>query len=155
MELERYWEAFLLSHPQHRGSGYVEAFAFGNTARMADKLAALVVSGKKTATSGLLWMAEHEHRPRIGVGDLSIVLDGAAQPMCIIETIDVQTVLFRDVDDAFARDYGEGERVLAWWQAQMWDYYRTECAQLGREPTQDMPLICERFRVVYPEQYVA
>lgn len=56
---------------------------------------------------------------------------------------------FKDIDAQFAYDYGEGERTLVWWKQHLWDYYRQECADLGRSATEEMPLVCERFQVVY------
>jgi uncharacterized protein YhfF len=57
---------------------------------------------------------------------------------------------FSEVDEEFARDYGEGDRTLAWWRPNLWRYYEQECRSLSRTPSEDMPLICERFEVVYP-----
>lgn len=58
---------------------------------------------------------------------------------------------FSEIDAAFARDYGEGDRTLAWWQTHLWEYYVEECAVLGRTPSVEMPLLCERFTLVYHE----
>ena len=75
------------------------------------------------------------------------------EPVCIIETTEVRVVPFCEVDARFAYDYGEGDRSLAWWRAHLWAYYVDECASLGRQAGRqaegDMPLVCERFRVVF------
>lgn len=53
------------------------------------------------------------------------------------------------VDDGATKEApGEGERTLEWWKEHLWNYYAQECLQLGRQATEEMPLICERFRVV-------
>jgi hypothetical protein len=31
-----------------------------------------------------------------------------------------------------------------------WEVFSRECAALGREPAENMPLLCEKFRVMYP-----
>ncbi len=38
--LEHFWQDFLQVHPHLKATGYYEAFAFGNTERMARELAA-------------------------------------------------------------------------------------------------------------------
>jgi uncharacterized protein YhfF len=149
--VERFWQRYLLTRPDGVGLRYFEAFGFGNTPEMADELADLVLRGIKTATSGLLWEYEDRQKPRFVVGDLHIVLSGAGKPLAVIETVELRIVPFSEIDAAFARDYGEGNRTLAWWQSHLWEYDVEECAALGRTPSPDMPLICERFKVVYHE----
>src|SRR6266516_2393140 len=150
-EIEQLWNNYVQSHPYLQEQGYYEAFRFGNTEQMANELAALVVRGVKTATSCLLWELEQEQRPEVQVGDYSIVTDWEHRPVCIIQTTEVNLVPFKDIDAQFAYDYGEGDRTLAWWKQEMWDYYVQECASMGRQATQEMPLVCERFQVVYKE----
>lgn len=80
----------------------------------------------------------------------SIVTTWDKVPVCIVETIELRTMPFKDADAQFAYDYGEGDRTLAWWKDHNWDYYMQECNAIGREATEDMPIVCERVRVVYP-----
>jgi uncharacterized protein YhfF len=148
-EIEQFWQDYLQSHPHLQAKRYVEAFVFGDTQHMANELAELVVRGVKTATSSLLWTIEQEKKPLIQAGDYSIVTDWEQRPVCIIETTEVNIVPFKDIDAQFAYDYGEGERTLAWWKQHLWEYYVQECTRIGRHATQEMPLVCERFQVVY------
>ncbi len=82
------------------------------------------------------------------VGDLSIITNWDGEPLCIIETTEVQVKAFNQVDEQHAYDEGEGDRSLAYWRQVHWQVFSAECAALGRKPTEDMPLVCERFRVV-------
>jgi uncharacterized protein YhfF len=126
----------------------MDAFSFGTTAEQADELAELVRTGAKTATSMLLWELEAEGQPLWRVGDRATVLDSAGRPVCVIETTDLAVKPFHAVDEAFARDYGEGDRSLAWWRRVMLIYYSEVAERLGKRPSEEMLLICERFRVV-------
>jgi len=149
--LEAFWSAYLHSLPeQDRNITYYEAFSFGNTPQAADTILAFVLQGRKTATSMLLWELEHKGKTPWHVGDQHIVLDGASNPRCIIQTTKLRILPFQDVDAQFAYDYGEGDQTLAWWRKEMWAYYLEECKQLGKQAHEDMPLICERFKLVYP-----
>lgn len=151
-DVETFWRSFLdsLHADESRPQGYYEAFRFGNTPRMADELAGLVLRGIKTATSDLLWALEAKGKIPQRVGDFHIVLKWSGDPVCIIQTVELRVMPFRDVDAAFAYDYGEGDRTVEWWRQNLWEYYAEEGRALGREPHQDMPLVCERFQVVYP-----
>ena len=113
-------------------------FAFGDGPALADELAALVVNGCKTAT---VMTPDDPDRPEIG--QLSIVLDGAGHPRCVIETIELTERRFDEIDEAFAFEEGEGDRSLASWREGHERYFR----RLGLFAP-DMTLLCERFRLV-------
>ena len=55
-KIERYWNEYLDSIPlgENRPCRYVESFSFGFTAVDALEIAALVLSGTKTATGSVL-----------------------------------------------------------------------------------------------------
>lgn len=93
-EFEPFWSA---ARPALDRARFYEAFAFGDSERMADELAQLVLAGVKRATASLAWTYEFEHKPRPKPGDLSIVTSGAGTPLCIIETTAVDEVAFDDV----------------------------------------------------------
>ena len=113
----------------------------------ADKLGALVVSGIKTATSSLYWgyAAESEALPQ--PGDLSIIINWAGEPLCLIRTTQVHLLPFNQVDAQFAVDEGDGS--LDNWRQVHWAYYSRMCKAIGQEPAEDMPVVCERFEVLY------
>ncbi|MBA8877800.1 ASCH domain-containing protein [Phyllobacterium myrsinacearum] len=120
-----------------------ETFAFGDSPELADELLALVLSGKKTATCCSVrdYDENVEGKPRVGRRD--VVLDGAGNPAAIIETVEITYRRFEDVDEAFARDEGEGSATLAEWRSDHESYFRRNG---GFSP--DMELLCERFRLV-------
>ncbi len=122
---------------------------FGNTPDMASKLGELVRSGVKTATASLLWAWEAEGAPAPRVGDVEIVVDWAGRYLALIETTEVRIVPYRDVEAAFAQDEGEGDRSLAHWRRVHWRYFSGECRALGLRPTEDMPVVCQRFRLLH------
>lgn len=128
-----------------------DAWGFGSTPEVADTLSQLVVEGTKTATCSLYWSYEYEQEPLPKSGDLSIILGGDDNPVCIIQTIEVQVRPFNQVDDQFAFDEGEGDRSLAYWRQVHWYVFSIECEQIGLEPNEDMPLVCERFKVLYKQ----
>lgn len=149
---EAFWQQYLdsLPHANEAAQRFYEVFCIGSSEEGADEGAELIQRGVKTATSSLLWEHQATNKPLPEVGSLSIVTDGRGHPVCVIETISVEIKGFAEVDASFAYDYGEWDRTLEGWRAHCWAYYAEQCRALGREPSQDMPLVCERFRVVYP-----
>jgi len=83
------------------------------------------------------------------VGDLSVILDGAGAPRAVIETTELRVVPFEEVDAEHAHAEGEGDRTLAHWRAVHERFWR-EHSENERGYAPDMPVLCERFRLVYP-----
>lgn len=149
--VESYWRAYLEMLPDDspaRQETY-EAWSFGDGPQMADDLGALVVCGRKTATCSALWELEAEDEPVARVGEKSVVLDGNGGPLCVIETTEVEIRRFDEMDERFARDEGEGDRSLEHWREAHRQFFSRTLPGIGRRFSEDMPLVCERFRVVY------
>lgn len=125
------------------------AWAFGDSPELADELLALVLAGTKTATAGALWdyEAAAESVPR--VGDLSIVLDGRAHPRALLQVVRVDVVPFDEVGAEHARLEGEGDLSLKHWQDVHREYF-TRAAEHDRGFSDTMPVVLERFELVYP-----
>jgi len=149
---EAFWQGYLASLLDAKDAvrRFYEVFQIGDTHEGADEGASLIKQGVKTATSSLLWTYETVNKPLPEVGSLSIVTDGAGDPVCVVETIAVDIKGFAEVDTVFAYDYGEWDRTLETWRARCWEFYAPRCLALGKIPTPEMPLVCERFIVVYP-----
>lgn len=113
----------------------------GGTPELADCGAALILDGTKTATSSRFSDYPDGRIPFAGA--LSVLLDGRERPVGIVETIRVETVRFRDVTEAMARAYGEGERRLAWWRREIGAWYRDKAAREGSRFSEDDAILWE------------
>jgi uncharacterized protein YhfF len=150
LEYEDFWAAGEQLHAElSRRERFVEAFAFGDSERMAKALNALVLSGVKRATASLAWRYEHDPVPQPKAGDLCIVTSWSKQPLCIIETMAVEVVPFNEVTEDFARTEGEDDGTLESWRRNHTTFFAGECARIGRTPNDSMLVVCERFRVVF------
>lgn len=151
-EMDAFWRAYreVCSDEGTLPEATYPAWAFGDSPRMANRLGALVVRGEKTATCSLLWSYEVEGEALPREGAREIILDGEGRPMCVVETGQVDIRPFNAVDEEFARAEGEGDRTLAYWRDAHWRFFTRECERIGREPDETMPLVCERFRVIFP-----
>ena len=147
-DIAAFWAASRTQRPQ-LPEALVEAWAFGATPAHADELLDLVVRGVKTGTASSLWDYEATGDPVPQPGEFSIILDGAGVPRAVIETTDVRIVSFDRVDAAHAYAEGEDDRSLDSWREVHERYWREHSENpRGFEP--DMPVICERFRLLLP-----
>jgi len=155
-DVEAFWQlarfhARLNSAPTYFGPTTLEvvpppAWAFGDSAEEGDELLQLVLDGTKTATASALWDYETESEALPEAGNLSILLDGSGRPRALINTTDVAVVPFDEVDEEHARLEGEGDRSLDHWRAAHERFFG-DVSSRGFEP--DMPVVLERFEVIY------
>lgn len=149
--VREFWAAFKAARSlgDEVDARFFEAFVFDDNEPSANALADLVVGGIKQATAGLVWSFEAAGVPLPKPGDLSVVTNWAGQPRCVIETTRADIVPFADVSAEFAAVEGEGDGSLDYWRRAHDAYFARECQRIGRTPQPDMPVSCERFRVVY------
>ena len=144
------WAAYAATCSVDPTPRFLEAFHFDDNAPSADELAALVLAGTKRATAALFWAHEAGQSPLPRPGHLSIVTTFDGAPVCIIETRRVDIVPFEEVGAEFAAIEGEGDGSLAYWRRVHEAFFGRECRRLGRSPDARMPVVCERFEVVWP-----
>jgi len=124
------------------------AFSFGDSPELADELLALVLDGKKTATTGLEQEYLDEGEPIPKVGDLSIVTDGNGTPRALIRDEEVCVLAFGDVTAKQAALEGEDDRTLESWRR----VHRAIWHRRGVEITDDTRVVWERFSVKFQVQ---
>jgi len=118
---------------------------FGDSPELADELLALVLDGKKTATTGLESEYLDDGEPIPKVGDLSIVTDGKGAPRALIRDEEVCVLSFGDVTAKQAALEGEGDCTLEYWRQAHRDVWRRR----GVEIKDDTRVVWERFSVKY------
>nr|WP_235056639.1 ASCH domain-containing protein [Pantoea sp. AS-PWVM4] len=120
----------------------VTAWSFGDSPEMMDELAALVASGKKTATCGsVAGCAEDECFPVIGA--YALVEDSQGHAVCVIRITAVHLLRFEDVSAELAAKEGEGDLSLAYWQTEHQRFFEREGTFSAT-----MELVFQEFEVV-------
>ncbi|MCC3300710.1 ASCH domain-containing protein [Arthrobacter sp. zg-Y895] len=145
------WDAYAAAFPARAAAaGEYTVEAFGDSPALADELLALVLDGRKRATSSHVaeYVAEGEPLPRIGIH--WIVCDGAGAPKAILRTTELRLGTFADADEAFAYDEGEDDRSLASWQREHRKFWERTAAARGGSWSEEDELVFERFEVVWP-----
>ena len=88
-------------------------------------------------------------KPLPKIGDVWVELDGNGNPVCITETVEVTIRKYNEVDAQFAHDEGEGDQSLNYWREAHKNFFSRVLSKIGKKFSEDMPLVCERFRVIY------
>lgn len=129
----------------------VEEFGFPGPLR--DRLVAAILSGAKTATSGLLADHEHHDEPLPQAGARGAVVDSKGRPVAVIEYTAVDVIPIRAVTEDFARAEGEGFTTVAQWREAHETFWRSPemaAALGGKSPTidDDTLIVAQHFRLI-------
>lgn|GEM_PF-653557 len=116
----------------------LKTFQFGDSPELADRLASLVVAGVKTGTCSAAI-----HGPDAEIGERQICLNSAGQPVCEVETVDLQTLPFDAVTPEMAALEGEGDLSYDYWRDAHIEFFKREGSWRP-----DMDVIFETLRVV-------
>jgi uncharacterized protein YhfF len=128
---------------------------FGFPGEQRDRLVTAILTGQKTATTGLLieWELDGEPLPR--PGERMLVVDSSGVAVAVIELEDVRVARLADVDIATAKAEGEGYASVKEWRLAheaFWNGYsdelRSRLADLSWRLVDDTPVVVERFRRV-------
>ena len=148
-----YLENFLSSLPvegSHR-IATADSYYFCSDEDSANHLADLVVQGEKQATASLLWSYEADNEPLPEVGQLSVITNWKGEPQCIVEVTEVEIKPYIEVTAEFAFIEGEGDKSLEYWRKVHWEFFSKECDENGKQPTEEMLVILEQFKVIWKE----
>jgi len=156
--LIQFWKAarqYSGSYKKSSGLAYLtdevpSAWSFGDTSEMADRLLALVLTGQKTATTGLYQEYVDASESLPVVSELSIILDGDGLPRALVREAEVIVTRFGDITPEQAAAEGEGDQTLESWRAS----HRAFFEGRGHVIDDDSPVVWERFEVLYPRPHV-
>ncbi|MGP3684985.1 ASCH domain-containing protein [Streptomyces sp. IBSNAI002] len=128
-------------------------YLLGFPGPLRDRLVAAVLSGEKTAPTGLLAGYEAEGEAPPVAGQRTALLDSAGCPVAVLEVTDVRVVRVGEVDLEHAVAEGEGYTTVAEWRSsheRLW--HAPELRELLGDPEftadDDTPVVTERFRIV-------
>lgn len=148
--IQQFVSRFCAAHPEHASAPILHD-SFGDSPQMADELVALVLDGTKTASCSSRWQWDYDNEEPLAPGTLAVITDGDNQPRCILETTEATEMPFDAVDAQFAADEGEGDRSYGYWRTAHIGFFSRTLPRIGREFDEMMPVVCERFRVLYKE----
>ncbi|WP_411110697.1 ASCH domain-containing protein [Streptomyces sp. c-19] len=120
---------------------------------LRDRLVAAVLSGEKTATTGLLVEYEIEKEELPEAGERSALIDSAGREVAVVEITEVRVLPLGEADLRLALDEGEGFLSVADWREaheRFWhgEEMREALGDPGFVVDDGTMLVVERFRVV-------
>lgn len=152
--VRKLWQEYLTANGEEEATTNKRytSWHFCDNRRDANELVELVLQGVKRATASLYACYEYEQEEVPKEGDYSIITDWDGIARCIIETIRIQLVPFGQVTPEFAATEGEGDKSLEYWRRVHLECFTRDMAIMGGEPSEDMLVVCEEFKVVHKQK---
>lgn len=149
-EVTDYWERFRREY-NISDSVRWEAWAFGDSPKLADELLSLVLEGRKRATADLVseFEARDEKIPK--VGGYSVILNGGGKPAAVIMTTKVNVAPFLEVPTEFAFEEGEDDRTLESWRREHRKYFNRFLGARGLKFDEKSLFVMESFDLIHPK----
>ena len=143
--LARKLAAFGIELPE----GPVHVDGYGDSAELSEELLSLIRSGRKRAGTSLLWGCEADGEAIPTPGTIELVIDHQDEPALVTKITSVEIVPFNEVTPEYAAIEGEGDGSLEYWRKGHWAFFGRECRRIGREPSENMPVVCCVFEVLH------
>ena len=119
---------------------------FGPPGPLRDRLVALILSGRKTATSSLVSDYELECEPLPEPGELELLLDSNDRGVAVLETLAVAVVPLADAPWSQVVAEGEGHATLAEWRRDHEEFW--VASSLTGQLDESTAVVMQEFRVV-------
>jgi len=146
------WSSYIKSNPEFANQEMPTSDFFHNNKADANRLAHLTLGGDKRASSGLYALYQHYGVELPKDGNLQIITDFNGKAIAIIETKSVDTIPFGKITAEYAAmDMGTHIDPLKVWKKAHWDFFANVLKEIGRQPTEDMLVVCETFEKIWPE----
>ena len=145
-DYEKFWREF--AEKNNIEGTFDDVFSFGFEKDEADNLLALVLDGKKQATSSLLksYKLNNEELPK--VNSYSIVTNSENTPKAIIKTTKISLIPFNQVTFDICKKEGEDENLESW-QKKHIDFFKKEGEIEGYTFYESDEIVFEEFICVF------
>ena len=147
------WTDFINSNPEFTKADLPESYYFHNNKEDANRLVTLITNGKKKAGSAPYFLYKEAAADLPKVKSKSIITDYDGTAQCIIEITKVDTIPFNQITKEYAAlDMGTTLQPLNKWKQAHWAFFSNAMEQSGKTPTEDMLVVCEKFKVIWPKK---
>lgn len=144
------WSDFITLNPEFKNEEIPDSDFFHNNKEDADRLAELVVNGKKKASSGLYSLYNQYNVAIPEVGDKQIVTDFDGKARAIIVTKRVDIIPFNKITEEYAElDMGTDIDPLKKWRKAHWGFFENFMKENKKKLTEDMLIVCESFETIW------
>ncbi len=146
--VEQFVAAARAALPQEHIERY-KVRTYGGSKAMADVIIPLILAGEKTGTFALAAEFDADAALAPQPGEYYVVTQFDGPPALLYRITFVETVPFEGINHEHVQVEGPGARRVDIWRNIHWDYWGGAMRARGLEPSMQMPVIFQRFEVLY------
>lgn len=141
------WQAFTADKEELKDYPY-KLWKFSDEGEYRKNIIARILDGDVQGESYSIDFFDANSQPLPQVGQYNVVCDMNRQAYAIVKTVEVSAARYGDVTTELARL--EGCSTISQWRRFNENKYRSLCDRMDIVFSKELPLIFERFEVVYP-----
>ncbi len=149
--LDAFWRAVVIARPDLTLPASYEVRWIGIDAPTTETIFEFIQAGTKVATFRLPWQLEAKGHASAKVGDPIVLIAWDGTPRMAIRLTATEETTFGGITGEHTGLDGPPVQDLAVWKPLHRDFWGKELAKIGRAVTDAMPIIVERFELIYPK----
>ena len=146
---DAFWEKVKEANPD-TGNDYRVRRASGNS-KFAAIIMDLILTEKKRGLFGLKELQERQPEQVPVIGGVMVLVDFDGTPRGAVQTVKITPVPYKNINEEHLAVEGPDARQLNVWQKIHWPYWTQMLEPYGLEPSEDMIVVVEQFKLIYSE----
>ena len=147
--IDDYWNQAIASKPELAVDHQIRSIGIDEETTVL--IIDFIKEGEKVGTFSLPWLMESENIPASHTGQPIILLSYDGKPEIVVQITDIEETTFGEIDYEVTKIDGPPVRDPEVWIPLHREYWNNILKPYGRSCTDDMPVIVERFKLVYSE----
>ena len=147
--IDDYWNRVIASKPELAVDHQIRSIGIDEETTVL--IIDFIKEGEKVGTFSLPWLMESENIPASNTGQPIILLSYDGKPEIVVQITDIEETTFGEIDYDVTKIDGPPVRDPEVWIPLHREYWNNILKPYGRSCTDDMPVIVERFQLVYSE----
>ena len=147
--IDDYWNRVIASKPELAVDHQIRSIGIDEETTVL--IIGFIKEGEKVGTFSLPWLMESENIPASHTGQPIILLSYDGKPEIVVQITDIEETIFGEIDYDVTKIDGPPVRDPEVWIPLHREYWNNILKPYGRSCTDDMPVIVERFQLVYSE----
>lgn len=148
-ELAKFWQSAKTAVPDAGLGDDYQVRWIGLDDQTTEQVFELIRSGDKTGTFTLPWLVEQTGDPTPQGGDAIILVSFDGTPKILLRLTEIEMVAFGDITEAHTAVDGSPVRALEVWKPLHTTYWNERLQPFGLGVCDDMPVLVEKFEVLY------
>ena len=145
--IDDYWNQAIASNPELAVDHQIRSIGIDEETTVL--IIDFIKEGEKVGTFSLPWLMESENIPASHTGQPIILLSYDGKPEIVVQITDIEETKFGEIDYEVTKIDGPPVRDPEVWIPLHREYWNNILKPYGRSCTDDMPVIVERFKLVY------